>query len=363
MKTIKIYALPSHQTVDRNSGVDFARVNQPMKWLNGFVHNGYKFKVDTFDIHKNSKDSWLDIAKKYDIVFLNYTVVDWHYAAMASVVHGEGKPIVMDVDDAIWFVQKDNIAHDSLKKLNGSYILTCILDDVDMVTTTNGYLRNVIIDKTIKRNDQIKVMENQIDFDLYNKTFPAKDDGIITLMHFGSTSHFEDLLDKEFIEGVDRIMKEYPQVVFKSVGAFISDLRYKWGQRYQNDFGDVDIYKWIKDRFPLFMSQCDILVVPLLDTLYNRCKSDIKFIESASAKKPGVFSDVRPYNDTIRHGVNGYLAKTSDEWYKSIKTLIDSKEKRDEIGNNAYAYVKKNRQMKDNLKGYAELFTTLFDRK
>lgn len=363
MKTIKIYALPSHQTENRNSGVDYARVNLPMSHLDGYKQDGYTFKVDIFDIHKNSKDSWLDIAKKYDIVFLNYTVVDWHYAAMASVVHGEGKPIIMDVDDAIWFVQKDNIAHDSLKKLNGSYILTCILDDVDAVTTTNSYLKNVIVDKTYKRHEFIKIMENQIDLSLYNQTFPAKDDGTITLMHFGSTSHFEDLLDKEFISAMDRIMKEFPQVVFKSVGAFISELRYKWGSRYQNDFGDVDIYKWVQNRFPLFMSQCDILVVPLLDTLYNRCKSDIKFIESASAKKPGVFSDVRPYSDTIQHGVTGYLAKTSDEWYRSIRLLIEDKQKREDVGNNAYEYVKSKRQMKDNLKKYADLFISQFDRK
>jgi glycosyltransferase involved in cell wall biosynthesis len=356
MKTIKVYALPSHQTKERNSGVDYARVNSPMKYLDGYVLGDFKFKVDVFDINKKEKESWLRVAKKYDLVFLNYTVVDWHYAAMASVVHGEGKKIVMDIDDAIWHVQEDNIVHNQLKELNAGYIVSCILDDVDGVTTTNGYLRNIIVDRTNRRHEHVKVMENQVDLNLYNKTFPAKDSGTITLMHFGSTSHFDDLMNEEFLKGMDRIMKEYPNVVFKAIGSFISQLRMKWGKRYSNAFGDVDIYRWIQNKFPEYMNECDIMVVPLNDTLYNRSKSDIKFLESGSAMKPGVFSDTRPYRDTIEHGKTGYLARTADDWYESLKILIDSKEKRQEIGQNAYDHIKKERQIQNNVKEYADFF-------
>ena len=364
MKTIKVYCVPSHLTKERNSGVDYARVNSPMKWLNGYEdeERDVQFEVDIFDIHKKKKDSWLEIAESHDIIFFNYTVVDWHFAAMGSVVRGKGKKMIMDLDDAIWFVEEDNVVHNQLKELNASYILSCIINEVDGVTTTNGYLRNVIVDKTLKRHEQIKVMENQIDLFLYNKTFPAKDTGKITLMHYGSSSHFNDLLDPEFIKGMDKIMKDYPQVVFKAVGSFQKELRYKWGQRYQNAFGDVDIYKWIEHKFPEYMDECDIMVVPLRDTVYNRCKSDIKFLESASAMKPGVFSDTRPYNDTIRHGITGYLAHTADEWHKYLKILIDSKEKRQEIGSNAYEYVKKERQQKDHVKEYADFILTTLDR-
>lgn len=362
MKTIKIYAVGSHQTKERTSGVDYARVLLPMKHLNGYQDSDVSFQVDFYDINKEKGDNWPSIAKNYDIIFLNYTVLDWQYASMGAFVHGEGKKIIMDLDDAIWFVQEDNIVHKQLKEMNAEYILSCILDDVDGITTTNSYLKNVIVDKTYRRHEHIKVMENQIDLDLYNKTFPSKENDTITLMHFGSTSHFDDLLDKDFVNAMDRIFREYPNVVFKSVGAFISELRYKWGVRYINAFGDVDIYKWAIEKFPQYMEEADIIVVPLRDTLYNRCKSDIKFIESSSAMKPCIFSSVRQYKDSVIDGKTGMIASNEEEWYTKLKKLIDSVKLRNTIGKNAYNYVKKNRQMKDHVKEYADYFKQILDK-
>lgn len=356
MKTIKIYSFPSHQTTERTSGVDYVRNLLPMKYLNGYKDDVVEFQVTFFDINQTDKPSWVEIAKEHDLVFLNYIPLDWEYAAMGMCVHGEGKKIIMDIDDAIWYVQKDNIVHDQLKEMDAEYVVTCILNDVDGVMTTNRYLRNIIVDKTMKYHDKVKIAENMIDLTLYDKTFPAKDTGTITLMHYGSSSHFDDLLDPDFIEGVDMIMKEYPQVVFKAVHSFIPELRYRWGVRYQNASGIPDIYDWVKYGFPPFMEEADIMVVPLRDTKYNRAKSDIKFIETASAMKPAVFSNTRPYTDTIEHGKTGYLVKSKQEWYEALKQLVESKEKRQEIGENAYNFVKENRQIQSNLQPYIDFF-------
>lgn len=360
MKKVRIYALPSHQTKERHSGVDMVRVNQPMKYLNGYEYGDYVFEVKVHDVNTDS-DSWLDISKQYDLVFFNYTVMDWHYAAMASVVHGNKKKIVMDIDDAIWHVQSDNVIYEGLQKLNAAYILTCIIDDVDGVITTNRYLRNVITHETHKRIDQIKVIENHIDPELYTYDFEAKDTGTITLMHYGSSSHFEDLLDENFCKGIDRIMQEYPQVVLKTIQSFISKLRYRWGQRYQNAGGDVDIYKWISGKFGQYMSEADIMVVPLRDTIYNRCKSDIKFLESGSTGVPGVYSSTRPYRDTIEHGITGYLASTEQEWYESIKALVNSVDTRQKIGRAAREYVRSNRDIRQYADEYASYFLKILD--
>lgn len=351
---VKIFAVPSHQTKDRTSGVDFARVIQPLKAIDGYEDKDISCKVDFYNIHAKKQKNWVEIADKYDLVFLNYTVLDWQYAAMASCVHGKGKKIIMDLDDNIWQVSPDNIVHNQLKELNAGYLLSCMLDDVDGVTCTNSYLRNVVVDKTDKTHNKIKVMPNQIDLSLYNKVFPAKNTGTITLMHYGSTSHFDDLLDQEFVKGLGKIFSDYPNVKLKTVGAFCPELRYKWGPRYENDYGDVDIYGWIKNKFPFFMNEADIIVAPLRDTIYNRCKSEIKWLETASAGKPGVFSATRPYLENIEHGKTGYLAKYSNDWYNYVKILIESVEKRQEIGQNAYNEIKAHRQQKDHIELYAD---------
>ena len=357
MKTLKVYCFPTHQSDVRTSGVDYARLLSPMKYLNGYCDGEVKFKVDFYDIHDKEKTDWKVVAKEHDLLYFNYSILDWPYVFMAMPFHAMfHKKIIMDLDDAIWYVQKDNISYDSIKKMRGPEILSDVINDVDGVTCTSSYLRNVIARETYKTHDKVKVMPNQVDLTLYNRKFPAKDRHTLTLLHYGSTSHFEDLVDPEFVKGIDKVFENYPNIQITLVGAFISELKKKWGKRYEHKFGHEDIYHWIKDKFPLYMDEADIIVVPLRDTIYNRCKSEIKWLEVSSAMKPGVFSETRPYNDNIRHGITGYLAKYADDWYKYLKILIDSKEKRLEIGTNAYKEVKKSRQQKDNIKEYASYF-------
>lgn len=361
MKPIHIFALPSHQTTDRTSGVDYARVLLPMEHIDGYSVDDLVFHVDIYDIHAQDKMTWEEIADYYDLVFLNYTVLDWQYAAMGSFVHGKNKKIVMDIDDAIWYLRPDNVTYHDIKEMDGAYKISCMLDDVDGVTVTNSYLRNVLVDKTNRYHEDVNVMPNCIDLSLYSHKKKYQEKDTITLLHYGSTTHFEDLLQKTFVGAIDKIFKEYPQVVLKTVGSFIPELRYKWGPRYSNDFGAVDIYDWVKNKFPGFMDEADIFLAPLEDDIYNRCKSDIKFVEVSSAGVPGVYGATRPYKDTIEHGVTGYVAQSEDDWYTSIKELIDDKKKRETIGNNAYEWVKDNRQMKNNVEPYINLFRRVLD--
>src|SRR3990167_8006001 len=78
-RTIKIFALPSHATKTRTSGVDFARVIQPSKYLNGFIYKGYKFDVYIYDPIVDEKLDWLKVSQEYDIIFLNYTANPWGF--------------------------------------------------------------------------------------------------------------------------------------------------------------------------------------------------------------------------------------------------------------------------------------------
>uniref|UniRef100_A0A6M3J106 Putative glycosyltransferase n=2 Tax=viral metagenome TaxID=1070528 RepID=A0A6M3J106_9ZZZZ len=350
---MKIFALPSHQSDDRTSGVDFARILQPMKHLN-------KYKgIETMLFNIRKETDWLWVAKNFDVIYFNYLNNPWGFAAMGAMARHFGVKIVMDVDDALWEIHDDNPAHAVYKK--GSEPLknfTLICNEVDYITCTNEYLKNVIMFNTKKTPDKIKVFPNYVDLKLYKYKPPFKDDGQINLTHFGSTTHFNDLVDFEFMKGVNRIMDEYPNVIFRTVGAFIPSFRAKWGGRYENTYGHQDIYQWIKTKFPDFMTESDILVCPLVDDVYNRCKSQIKWLEASSAKVPGVWQNMRQYSEVI-DGTNGILAKKDTEWYKAIKYLIDNTQKRKEMGEKAYQDVKDNWQIQNHLDEYADFFYLL----
>jgi len=141
-KPIRIFALPSHQTVDRTSGVDMVRIIQPMQHLNKLPG----FKVDIFDIHKDvTRMDWLTVAKEHDIIYLNYIGNAWAFAAMGAMARKYGRKIIFDLDDSLWNIMKDNSAYKVYHK--GSEALnnyTSMCNEVDYMTTTNLYLKHVI---------------------------------------------------------------------------------------------------------------------------------------------------------------------------------------------------------------------------
>lgn len=363
MKTIKIFSVPSHQQVDRTSGVDMARIIQPSKFLNGYKDKDVKFIVDVYDPVKNKTLDWLEVAHKYDIVYFNYTALPWEFAKMGLMVRKFNKLMVLDLDDSLWDIMPDNPAYEAMKK-GSEYIknITSICNEVDYITTTSKYLRNVIAHNTNKPTSKIAVFPNYIDLDtLYTHRSPFKDTREIRLLAFGSTTHFIDLQDEEFEKGIDMVMKNYPNVVFKTVGALIPKYKHKWGRRYENDYGHQDIYKWIKERFPDFMDETDILVTPLAINRYTMCKSGIKFWEGSSAVKVGCWQDMRQYQELVKNGENGFLCRTADDWYGSIKYLIEHPKERKKMGEEAFRTTEDCGQIKNHVSDYSSFFKTILD--
>lgn len=360
-KLIKIFSFPSHSPGDHVSGVDYPRVIQPMKFLNGYTDGEVKFEVIPWDGKTIPIQQWATICKGIDIVYMNYTLNDLMFASMGMMAEMNGVKVVVDLDDGLWHINSDNTVYDTYKKGSlGIATVTDILNYVDRVTCTNSYLKNVIINNTTKTHDKVEVFPNTVSLKVYNKVPEFKDTPEINIVHYGSSSHYTDLSDPVFIEGIDRIMQDYPNVKFLTVGSFFGEFKMKWGRRYNEEFGALNFIEWAKVRFPQVMAKTDIFVGPLtLSSVYNSCKSSIKFCEVSTAQKPGCWADIRQYREVVKDGVNGFLCRTSDDWYNSIKRLIDSKILRQKIGKSAYNTVVESWQPKDQVHRYAEFFKNM----
>ena len=68
------------------------------------------------------------------------------------------------------------------------------------------------------------------------------------------------------------------------------------------------------------LAECDVSLLPLLDTPFNRLKSDLKFIESCAAGAVPICSPV-VYGERAQHRAAGWVAQTPDDWAQALLTL------------------------------------------
>ena len=83
------------------------------------------------------------------------------------------------------------------------------------------------------------------------------------------------------------------------------------------------------DAYPNFVPwmrqnlRWDVAIAPLEDDAFTSCKSDLKYLDYGALGIPGVFSDVRPYRDTVRHGETGLLAANDEKaWADALEEIV-----------------------------------------
>jgi tetratricopeptide (TPR) repeat protein len=98
-----------------------------------------------------------------------------------------------------------------------------------------------------------------------------------------------------------------------------------------------------------FVRGLDIGLAPLLPSGYNRCRSDVKFLEYASQGVPGIYADLEPYHDTVVHGETGLLYKTEAEMLHYLDVLAGDATLRRRIREQAHTYVATHRRLENHI--------------
>src|SRR5207253_2012078 len=81
------------------------------------------------------------------------------------------------------------------------------------------------------------------------------------------------------------------------------------------------------------LAEVDINLAPLeANNPFTDAKSCLKYLEAALVGVPTVASARSDFVRAIRHGENGLLAESSDDWKESLRKLIESPMLRAEIG-------------------------------
>lgn len=97
---------------------------------------------------------------------------------------------------------------------------------------------------------------------------------------------------------------------------------------------------WIKDpREAITTMDYSFGICPLVPSMFNRCKSSIKFLELAALGIPSIVSDIKAY-DEVQHEVTGLKVKYDHEWNKTIRKMYEDPELRHSLGKAAKEYAR-----------------------
>jgi glycosyltransferase involved in cell wall biosynthesis len=104
----------------------------------------------------------------------------------------------------------------------------------------------------------------------------------------------------------------------------------------------------------------DLMLIPRRDNYFNRCKSNIKFLEASMLEIPVIaqgFSDGNSPYEADKDFLK--LAITEKDWEKYIAELVDNKALRREMGKRARDYVIDTYNINDHAHKWREAYQEL----
>jgi len=404
MSKIRILAIPSDK-----HGVGKFRMMDPFVFISD----------------KHSEDIHVDIsynAEDRDDYFLNYDIVVFHtFIHQTNHEHNikrinwlksKGIITVMDIDD-LWFVDQRHPMYMAIKMNKVGEMKIDMLKTVDYVSTTTSIFAQTIKDKLKVSN--VVVFPNAVNEDepqFQNKSIKSDK---VRFGWLGGSSHLHDLeLMSNGISSTYNLFKDKVQFVlcgfdtrgtvtvidqegkqqqrpiqptetvwYKYEGFFTDNFKvlspeYKnylgtFTDGNYNDTNEPYRRRWTKDinSYATNYNTFDVSLAPLVDSVFNANKSQLKVIEAGFFKKAIIASDVDPFTIDLISAVdegkfndkgNALLVgskKNHKDWAKHMKRLVENPNMIEDLGNRLYETVKDTYSLKKVCKDRVEFFKSI----
>jgi glycosyltransferase involved in cell wall biosynthesis len=408
MSKIKILAIPSDK-----HGVGKFRVMDPYKFI-GDNHSN--------DIHVDISYN----ADNNDEFFLNYDIVVFHTFIhqtnhedninRINWLKSKGIKVIMDIDD-LWFVDQRHPMYHHVKASKIGEMKIEMLKLVDYVTTTTPIFANTIKDRLKVKN--IEVFPNAVNEEEPQYKINKTESDKIRFGWLGGSSHLFDIelmsngisttynsykdkvqfvlcgfdlrgtvteIDENTKQQRNRPIKPYETVWYKYEKIFTDNYsvindEYK---TYLNSFTETpydDVNepyrrRWTKEinSYATNYNTFDVSLAPLVESLFNGNKSQLKVIEAGFHKKAIIASEADPYTiDLISAVDNGVFNKNGNsllvnpkrnhkDWAKNMKRLIENPNMIEDLGERLYETVKDKYSLKKVCQDRVEFFKSIINK-
>lgn len=328
---MKIVAFPN------SSAARFWRLETPFKYLR---REGIEAVVSNQPLSE-------EVIQDADVVVLQGCVDKSGIAMLHYYQDYEDLKIVVEQDDQIE-VDKDNPHYKEHQVKQAAEVVKITMEIADLVTTTTKYLAKELS----QYSKNVRVLPNYLDMEYWDLPKQHRESEQLRIGWAGSITHLSDLA--MIAPVIESLGAEFPEVKWIFVGEPRAEKLFtKLNAEYMLG---VPFESWSHRLHGL---QLDIGIAPLRRTPFNKCKSNIKFLEYAVAKIPGVYSKVVYDRKNFDSRFRGIVADNLTDWRTAIHNLIVSKNLRRDIANSAYAHVRQQYDIRERVYKWIEAYQSI----
>lgn len=225
------------------------------------------------------------------------------------------KKIIYDFDDAIWIKDVSHV-NKKLSWLKFPNKTEKIIAYATTVIAGNNYLANY----ALQFNNNVKVIPTTIDVTYHFSHKVIKQNEKIRIGWTGTITTNNHL--KLLFPVLTELKKNYPQVELVMIS----------NAPIEDSSVEITHKQWNKDTEIEDLSNFDIGIMPLPNDEWAKGKCGFKGLQYMALEIPTIMSPIGVNTEIIQDGINGFLAKSEQEWVEKLSILIESKELREKIG-------------------------------
>jgi len=246
-----------------------------------------------------------------------------------------GQRLFVDNDDAFSLLGAEHPEADDYREKDA--VLRYLMTQADRVWFSTAALH----DAYRSHAPIAEVIENTLDPRLwrdYRKPRRKLSVGeSLQLLYMGTATHDSDFA--MVLPALDRLHEAYPgRFALTVIGALRSAPARPWLRVLAPPAAHGDyprFVRWLGKQGPY-----DVGLAPLADTVFNGCKSDIKFLDYSALGLVSLLSDVPAYAGAAKErGLAVFARNTPDDWYACLEALLLEKVDIEDIASRAADYV------------------------
>ena len=242
---------------------------------------------------------------------------------VCDAILSSGKPIIYETDDAIQHLPKHH--NKPFYDDDVGPAVEAFARQASLVTVATAPL--MVLFSPLAR--QVAILPNYLSPDLWTDDLVGEGAGAhgkVRIGFVGSMNHDRDFAT--LVPLLREALSKYENVELVSYGGLSA------GLEDCPRFSTIPAhYVYAEHPRRLAAAGIDIAIAPLTPSRFNRCKSNIKFLEFGFLGIPGVFAALEPYRSSVRHGETGFLCdERPSSWREALFSLIEDANLRRRVG-------------------------------